>query len=443
MPPTPPANSAPDPLPRLGGIWRGFVRGSAGTGLAVAGRALGQLLLTKLVAVFGGPGGLTELAQFQNLLGLFRVLPTDGVLVGAVARLAPLRPGAGRYQAWLGVALLLTAVAVLGAGGVLLATSGPAWPAGRVALLTLLVLLLSWQALLSAALLAAGRRTAYVVQSVALGALGTGAAAGALAAGWPLPQVLLAYVAGQALVLAPTVGTAARAGLLQGLRLGRPSGAASRGLLRFVWMAVGNLLFDRAVAYAVRAWLMAHYAPSRTDLWQAVAKLSDGYSPVVAAVLSTVFYPRLAALAGQPAQAQRYLRSVLGLLALGLALGLGALYGLRDTLLPLLFAPHLLAARSLLGPQLLGDWAKFLNWVLLYPLLIRARPLPYLAVEAAAAACYVGLLAGLLPACGLRGMVLAHAIQNGLLLLALVGRLGWQARKPAATRTPGKERAGQ
>jgi PST family polysaccharide transporter len=187
-------------------------------------------------------------------------------------------------------------------------------------------------------------------------------------------------------------------------------------------MAVGGLLFGRAVDYAVRAWLLAHYG-ALTDLWQAVAKLSDSYTPVVAAVLSTVLYPQLAALAGQPAQARRYQWAVLALLAIGLGLALGLVYGLRDWLLPLLFARRLLAARSLLGPQLLGDWAKFLGWVLLYPLLMRARPLPYLAVQAVSAAVYVGLLAALLPRLGLAGTVLAHAGRYGLLLAAY---LGWE-----------------
>jgi PST family polysaccharide transporter len=191
-----------------------------------------------------------------------------------------------------------------------------------------------------------------------------------------------------------------------------------RGLLRFVLMASGPLLFGRAVDYAVRAYLIGHFAPASTDLWQAVARLSDHYSLVVGAVLSTVFYPRLAALAAVPAQARHYLRAVLALLASGLAIGLGLVFALRNWLLPLLFAPRLLAARELLAPQLLGDWAKFLVWAFLYQLLARARPLPYLAVQAASAVLYTGLLVGLLPHLGLGGVVWAHAGRYGILLLA-------------------------
>jgi PST family polysaccharide transporter len=409
------------------------VRGAAGTGVAVAARAAGALLLNKLMAVYGGPGGLTQLAQFQNLMGLFGALPADGIQVGATARLAPLRPGSARYRAWLGAAALLTLGLVALAGAVLLATNSAAWGAGPVLLFALGMAAVALQALLSTALLAAGQRRAYVAQALVLSVLSTGAAGAALLLRQPLPWVLGGYLAGQALALLPTLGAARRAGLLRGLARGRRSPAAVRGLLRFVLMALGTLLFGRAVDYAVRDYLIRTFSPASTDLWQVVARLSDNYSLVVGAVLSTVFYPRLAALAAMPAQARRYLRSVLGLLAGGLAVGLGVIFALRDWLLPLLFAPRLLAARELLAPQLLGDWAKFLVWVFIYQLLARARPLPYLAVQAASAALYAALLAGLLPRLGLAGVVWAHAARFGVLLVAC-GVIQYSSSKPQEER---------
>ncbi len=405
-------------------IWQGFVRGSLGTGVALVARAAGALTLNKLVALYGGPGGLTQLAQFQNLMALFGALPTDGVQVGATTRLAPLRPGSARHRAWLGAALLLTGLGALGAGVLLLATGGTAWPPGRAALFTVGMLLVTTQALLSTALLAAGRRGPYVVQAVAISVLGAGAVAVTLAAGWPLRWVLLAYLAGQALTL-PLAGWAAgRAGLWAGWRW-RPSLVAGRGLLPFLLMAAGSLVCGRAVDYGLRAWLIAHYAPARTDLWQAVAKLSDNYTLVMGAVLTTVFYPRLAALTATPAQARRYLEAVLGLLAVGLAGALGLVYALRNVLLPLLFAPRLLAARELLAPQLLGDWAKFLSWVFLYYLLAKARPLPYLAMQAVGAVLYVAALLALVPQYGLHGVVWAYALYYAVLLGLCAGLYKW------------------
>lgn len=388
----------------------------------MAARTAGALLLSKLLAVYGGPGGLTQLGQLQNLMALFGALPADGVQLGATTYLAPLRPGGPRFGRWLGAASWLVAALVGAAGLVLLVFGGPAWPAGRALVFTGAMLLVVGQALLSVALLVARRRAAYVSLTLVLSALGPAAVAAMLALGQPLSRVLLSYVVGQALTFGLALRLASRAGLLSGWP-GRiwPSRVALRGLLQFILMALGNLLFGRVVEYAVRAYLIAHFAPTATDLWQAVVKLSDNYTSVAIAVLSTVFYPRLAALASAPAEQRRYVSIVAGLLALALAGGLGILYQLRQPLLTLLFAPRLAAAAPLLGAQLVGDWAKFLSWVFQYTLLVRARPLPYLAMQAGGVLLYTSLLVNILPRFGLPGMVVTHALHYSLMLLLSAG----------------------
>lgn len=429
------AHPTPPPLPeakfnrQLSAIWQTFVRSSLGTGLAVVARAIGSLLLSKLIAVYGGAGSLTQFAQFQSLMSLFGSLPSDGVQVGATTRLAPLPPGTPRYSAWLGAAGIVTMGLVAFSGALLWLLDSAAWKLSSAALFTLGMAAVTGQALLSTALLAAGRQGAYVVQVIILSILGTVAAGAALLLGQSLSHVMGYYLAGQSVSVLPALLQVQRAGLLRGLRPWPISRAAVRGLLRFVLMASGALVFGRVIDYEVRAYLIGHFAPASTDLWQAVDRLSGNYSLVVATVLSTVFYPRLAALAVIPAQARRYLLAVLGLLAVGLAIGLGLIFALRDVLLPLLFAPRLLAARALLAPQLLGDWAKFLSWVFIYQILARARPLPYLGVQAASAALYAGLLAWLLPSLGLSGVVWAHAIRYGVLLVACALHFGFVNRK--------------
>ena len=395
------------------------MRGSLGAGVAVGVRAAGALIINKLFATYAPAGGLTLLAQFQNLMAMFTTLPNDGVQVGRVKYLAPLRPGSARYRLWLGAATGLNAAALL-AGAVVLAARGLlGWGWGSVAAFVLGMGLLTGQTMLGAALLAAGRLRAYLGLSGLVAALGTGAVALTLLAGYPLRVVLLGYLLAQGLTLGPALGLAARAGLLRHLRPTAPvSRLALRRLSQFLLMAVSTLLFGKAVDYVLRDYLLHTYGPARTDLWQAVAKLSDNYTMVFAAVMSSVFYPRLAALAGQPRAARAYLLGVLGLLAPVLAVGFGLLFACRSWLLPLLFAPRLLGAQDFMAAQLLGDWAKLLSWLFIFQLTARARTGPYVAVQAASAAVFAGLLVVLLPRFGLQGAVLAHAGRYGLLLLA-------------------------
>lgn len=417
----------PAPLPPVLLVWRGFVRAAAGAGGAVLARTGGALVLNKLLAVYGGPGGLTLLAQFQNLMALLATLPNEGVHVGLVKYLAPLRPGSARHRAWLGAAVLLSCASV-GLGVVILTAlsgfdvlTGAAFSPGQKGaygwLFGLGMVAVTLQTLLGQALLAAGRLRAFVGLAVSISLLGTGAAAGALALGWPVGTVLLAYLLAQGLTVLPALALAARHGLLPaGLWRGRRSRSARRGLLHFVGTAASVLICSKAVDFAVRTLLVGHYGLAQTDLWQTVVKLSDNYTMVMAVVFNSVFYPRLAALTAQPAAARAYVGAMLRLLAPGLALALGLVYALRDTLLPLLFAPRLLGARELLAPQLLGDWAKFLSWALLFQLLAQARLRQYVGVQVVAAVSYVALLAALVPGRGLPGAVLAYAVHYSLLL---------------------------
>ncbi len=410
---------------------RTFLRGSVGTSAALLARAVGSLLLSKVIVLYGGPGSLAQLGRFQNMMSLFGALPANGVQVGVTTALAPLQAGQPRYRLWLGAATWLT-VLLIGVAGLALGLFGGAeWPFVRTAVFTLAMLLVAGQALLSAVLLVAGRRGAYVVLALAISVAGLAAVIGLLALGQPLSRVLMGYVVGQGLTFGLALWLAGRAGLLRGWwSVHWPSRVAVRGLLRFVLMAVGTQLFGQAVVYALRAYLIKHFTPAASDLWQAVDKLSGSYTIAIGLVLSTVFHPRLAALAPQPAEQRRYVSMVAGLLAVGLALGLGLLFMCRIPLLTLLFAPRLTAAAPLLAPQLLGDWAKFLSWLFQYTLLVRGRPGPYLAFQAGATMLYAGLLALLVPRLGLPGVVDAYAIHCSLMLVVCAAWFYSQSARP-------------
>jgi PST family polysaccharide transporter len=425
-----PSAATPPPAPAAPPAARQFVRGSVGSGVAVVARAAGALLLNKLLAVYGGPGGLTLLAHFQNLMALFTTLPNDGTHVGLVKYLAPLPARAGRYRAWLGAALLLNGAALALGLVALLLFPGPLVgvfqpSVGWVALFGLGIALLTAYALLGAVLLAAGQLRAYVGLTVALSLLGPAAVAAVLAGGGVATTALLAYLLAQGATLLPALWLTHRAGLLPALWPGRLSKAALRGLGRFLLMAVGLLLFGKAVDFAVRELLIRQFSLAETDLWQAVAKLSDNYTMVMTAVMSSVYYPRLAALAPQPAAQRAWVRTVLRMLVPLLAAGLGLLYMLRHWLLPVLFEARFGAAAGLLGSQLLGDWLRFVAWPLVMVLTAQARVGRYVALQAASAVLYAAALALLLPRLGLVGAVWASALRHGLLLLWC----GWYFRR--------------
>lgn len=419
MPPS--STSATEAAPST----RRFVRGSLGSGIGLGARAVGALALNKLLAVYGGPGGLTLLAHFQNLLALFTALPNDGTHVGVVKYLAPLQPTGKRYSAWFGAAVALNSAVLLVGLLVMWLLPGPLVgvfqpTAGWLVLFGLGTVLLAAYGLLSTVLLAAGRLRAYITLTVILSVLGPVAVTVVLR--WPsgmpvnVSSVLLAYLLAQGSVLLPAYWLARHHGLLPVLR-GRLSKAAVRGLSKFLLMAVGLLLFGKAVDFGVRELLVRQFGLAETDLWQAVVKLSDNYTMVLAAVMSSVYYPRLAALATQPAAQKQWVRAVLRLLVPLLAAGLLLLYGVRNWLLPLVFEARFAAAADLLAPQLLADWLRFISWPLIMVFTAQARVGRYVAVQAGSAVVYAAALVVLLPRFGLVGALLAGVGRYALLLL--------------------------
>jgi len=392
-----------------------------GSGVVVVVRGMGALLLNKLLAVYGGPGGLTLLAHFQNLLAMLTMLPNDGTHVGVVKYLAPLSAAGSRYRVWLGAAVVLNGgallLALLALGVAPGALAGVFHPTARwFVWFGVGLTLLTAYALLNTLLLAASQLRAYVALNVALSLLAPTVVAAVLLTGGTATTALLGYLLGQGVMVLPALWLGYRAGLLPAWR-GRVSGAAVRALSRFLLMAVGLLLFGKAVDFSVRELLVRQYGILATDLWQAVVKLSDNYTMVLAAVMSSIYYPRLAALATQPAAQRQWVRTVLRLVVPLTGAGLVLLYGLRNWLMPLLFEARFAAASYLLPPQLLADWLRFMAWPLVMVFTAQARVGRFVAFQAVSAGLYAALLAGLLPRLGLLGAVWASVGRQGLLLL--------------------------
>jgi PST family polysaccharide transporter len=389
--------------------------------MVVVARGAGALLLNKLLAVYGGPGGLTLLAHFQNLLAMLTMLPNDGTHVGVVKYLAPLNPAGNRYRAWLGAAVVLNCGALLLALLALGIAPGPLAgvfhpTAGWFLWFGIGLVLLTAYALLNTLLLSASQLRAYVAINVTMSVLAPAAVAAVLLTGGTATTALLGYLFGQGSMLLPALWLGYRAGLLPSLD-GRVSNAALRALSKFLLMAVGLLLFGKAVDFAVRELLVRQYGMGRTDLWQAVVKLSDNYTMVLAATMSSVYYPRLAALATQPVAQRQWVRTVLRLVVPLAGAGLLLLYLLRNWLLPLLFEARFTAASYLLAPQLLADWFRFVAWPLIMLFTAQARVGRFVAYQAVSAGVYALALVVLLPRLGLLGAVWASVVRQGLLLL--------------------------
>ena len=376
-----------------------------------------NLALTKLIALYFGPAGITLLAHFQNLVALFTTLPNDGTHAGLIRFLAPEKTGSVTFRGYLFTGLLLNFLLFLVLAAFLLIWpetyfspflnegSGPGfwlWVllflAGMLLLLVFLLGLTVWQA--------KQRLPRYLVAQVA-------AAAGSLvlvaifAPRFSLPQTLLAYLAGLSLPVWWLLFVA-----LKNKRywLQKPDFKKLyfRQLSTFLLMALSVLVGSKLVDFWVRDHIMEQFGNGPTGFWQAAVKLSDNYTMVFLAVLGLAYYPQLSARLAAPETVKAFVKPIFWTLSGAVLLGLVLVYGLRDWLLVLLFQQDFLPARTLLPYQLAGDLFKLSSWLLAYLLMAQEKVKLYIGLNLASAALYGALVLWLTQDLQMAGVVEAH-----------------------------------
>ena len=410
---------------------------------AVLSKAGVGLLTNKLFAAYFGAPGVALLAHFQSLLALFTQLPNDGVHRGLIRYWAPEQPQntqmpvQGLDRAQVGSAALWLNALLLGLGLVVLALFGSFftgyfqasasqwfWP--------LLVLSLAGLTahLMGVAMIQSTRQVkayAWVVIAAAVLAL-ISTLLGLLSK--QLGQALTAFGVGQALGLLVSGAWLARKGLLKGLAQ-RPPKNALKALWPFVFMALGSILFGRALGFAVRHYAIQTYGLQEVGLWQSAVRVSDAYFMVFSGTVGAIFYPQISHKIGQPQALKAYLRSsVLQIVPL-VALGLGTVYLLGKPILSTLFNPSFTVAHYLLSYRVVGDFFMLSSTLLAWLLVASGRARLFIALQALSAAVYLLALwvQHGLQVPGVQVFPVAHIGRQAAYFLALLvfTRKYWQA----------------
>lgn len=400
-----------------------FLKSSFWSLLSVGSRTLSALVINKLISGQFGPQGITLLAHFQNLVTLATTIPSEGINMGLITFLAGTQPTDARSQKYFISGICWQMVVFLVVTGVFLMKPkfyfGAFWPAGDSVtwvgwfLLGLMLLLVS---IYLQALLLARQALRVYTGLIAFTSLSSALLIWLFLKSWPLGQLLLLYLATQAITAFITVTVIVRRGWLPTLAGQLPDKAALRQMGKFILMALTLVICSKLVNFYVRDLMIKRFDLYHTGLWQAMVKLSDNYTQVFTALVGMVYYPRVAALVAQPLALRRYVRQVFFSLVPAVAVGLIGFYLLQKWFIILLFNPGFLRGAYLLDYLVLGDFFKMSAWLLSYLLMAQARTGLYMLVQIVAAAIYLGLLWWLVAWFGLRGVTMAHCASFGLFL---------------------------
>lgn len=384
------------------------------TFLSVCVRISFNFIINKLFAIHFGLSGLTLLAHFQNLLGMVTALAGEGLNKGVVKFLADKEINTKDKQYFFGAGIVLNLVIFLVAfllavinhenlkrfTGNFLFVSWLGW-----VIIPLLANLLN---LFCITIVQSQHRfklfsflnTLNIVLSAFLIYL--------VANKQDIALALLAYNLGQGislLITLPLAWNILRAFFphLKKLSIDLLENKINK-LGDFLAIGLSIVVFSRLGFYLMREYNMATFGLAQTGLWEAAIRISEGYTFTFNTTFLVIFYPKVASLIPQPKQLQRYFWQTLQFLLPLILIGLLFAFLLKEQLLILLFDASFLPASALLAWVIVGDFFKFINYLLSNILIAKGRTRLFIFLQAV----FIGL-----------SFIMVYVLSNSFALQAL------------------------
>lgn len=397
------------------------------SGLTTLVRLAAGLVVTKVLAVYVGPGGLALLGNFSNFVGMVGLISSGGLTNGVTKYVAEYRNDPAARDAILnaafralGVFSLLVSVAVLlsreflarqlfhsdAYGGPLLVLGFAAIPIGVG---TLLLAILNgtkrFGAFFSVNLAAA-----------ILGMLGTVC----LTMSMGLKGAAYAVALGPVLLLAAAIPLSRKGSPLnRSILCLRLSNDALKKLARFSAMTLVSAISIPLTFVFVRSYLIAEVSLEGAGQWQGIWRISEAYLSVVTATLSVYYLPRFSELTDSDALRKEIFRGYRLLLPLSVVAS-AAVYLSREFLVALLYTEEFRGMLALFPCQVLGDFFKVASWMLGFLTVAKSMTRVYIACEIGFLASFAALTVLFVKAFGLVGVTYAYSLNYLAYLITMV-----------------------
>lgn len=391
--------------------------------MATVARLLSGLVIVKLVAWYGGPGGVGRLGQFLSLVSLLAVFGGGGIGTGIVKYISEYRERTSELTRLAGAALTFTIGTALTISGVVLLFS----PSITVYLLE--EAQFKGVILLVAAVLPFIAANNYIIsiingyidlRRVAIVYIATSLITIILAILLTLylqvKGALVALVLGQGSAFLVSFPLFCRAPYFTfDLLMPRFDGEMALRLTRYSIMSLTSAVLPPLVHIWVRDHLAAQFSWEAVGYWQATTKVSEAYLLFFTMPIGIYYLPKLSAIDDKRRFKQEVMMAfgqIMPIVTIAAAL----VYFLRDWITVILFSADFGTANTLYGPQLLGDVLKIASFILSYIMLAKAMTFLFLASELVFSASYVGLVYILTSWFGLVGAVYAFTINYAIYL---------------------------
>ncbi|BET98615.1 O-antigen translocase [Xenorhabdus taiwanensis] len=153
-----------------------------------------------------------------------------------------------------------------------------------------------------------------------------------------------------------------------------------KGIAGYICMAVISAIALPTALLLIRNEMVGQLGWMLTGQWQAVWRISEVYLSVLTLALGVYYLPKLSSIG----DSNKILAEVktTSYLMFGLAIIMAlSVYVMKDFIILILFSPEFLPARELFTIQLVGDCLKLINWVYTYPMLARGSTRWFISLE--------------------------------------------------------------
>jgi polysaccharide transporter, PST family len=402
-----------------------FLKSSVWASTVVIVKTLTSIIINKEIARNYLPDQFALFAHFQNFLGIFLTVPSDGINMGVIKYLADKNAEQGTYRKIFISGLVLNLMIFVAAVLAIIIfqdyfttlfareISTAIWMIGIFIALFIQLINLFFLSVL----LARQQLRQYVLINIVSSVIGV-----------ILVVVVVNYYNFSYALLAAAIGPASmffvailltlkRKHLKEKLSAFKFDIFTYKQLGEFILMAASVMVFGRIVDFFIRQYAMSEFSTYQTGLWQSVVKFSDYYTAAFTTILGMVYYPKISQLVNEPSELKIYIRSVLKIAVPFIAVGLLIVYFGREFILVLFFDEQFKAAAFLFDFQLMGDFLRLISLLLSFLISAQARTGLFISMQGGSSLLYIALVFLCTNEWGMEGFPIAHAIRFSLYLL--------------------------
>ena len=276
-----------------------MIRKSFWTGLASLAFAAQSLITNKLFSIYFGPQGVTLLAHFQNLIALFTTVPNDGINRSVIKFLSGNQDDAAHWNKYTSAALILNIVSIIATFILVACLYGSYVDDFPVHFFTPvhIVLIVSGiffhisSLLIGTIILSSSHVIAYSILSILNNFLGLG-----------LIYVGLSYGISESLIFLSFYPASALAFMIIYFLIYQKKQVTDFSFIvdkksltdisQFILIALTGVIFGRLIDFFIRDFVIGRFSLYDTGIWQAVVKVSDGYSTLFNAAFGIIFFSK-------------------------------------------------------------------------------------------------------------------------------------------------------